>query len=185
MGGFGSGGRRNGSGRKSKAERERALAGSRERTRARDAAAPRTRTDAPAVAVKQPIGMTPIASGLWRLLAPAAVEAGTLVAGTAYAFRRLCELEARRRAMEAQIDLDGLMVNPMQVDEDTGRRFSIGAPVAHPLITHERALQVRVEQGMARFMITALGKSMKLMDPEESDPFAEFGKLQIVQGGKS
>ena len=128
--------------------------------------------------------MTPLSLECWRMLAPAAIEAGTLVEGTVYAFRRLCELEARRRVMDAQIERDGMMVNSVKVDEDSGERFSLGAPLAHPLITHERALQVRVEQGMARFMITALGKSMKLADDGEVDPFAEFDGLQLVKGGK-
>ena len=179
MGGFGSGGKRAGAGRKSKAQKERDLAGSRSRTTARDAGA----KSAAVVKVVKPKGLTPMAADLWDLLSPEAIEAGTLTIGTAYAFRRLCELEAQRQAMAKQIDLDGMMVNPVQIDEDSGARFSVGDPKAHPLITHERALVVRVEQGMARFMITALGKSMAAA-ADEADPFDEFGGLALVKGGK-
>lgn len=182
MGGFGSGGKRTGAGRKSKDSKERDLAGSRNRTQARDAnaAAPAV---AVSVAVSKPEGLSPMVGDLWDLLAPEATAAGTLTSATAYAFKRLCELEAQRQAMAMQIDLDGIMVNVVQTDEDGGK-FSLGAPVAHPLLSHERQLQVRVEQGMARFMITALGKSM-VKAKEEDDPFAAFGRMQLVQGGKA
>jgi phage terminase small subunit len=184
MGGIGSGGKRVGSGRKAKLERERQLAGSRVRTRARDAGAttakPRTAKNRPepsAPAVIKPTDLTPIAADVWDLLAPGALASGTLTPTTAYAFRRLCELETDRRAMRALIEADGFTITNAE-----------GEPKAHPLLARENALQVRVEQGMVRFMVTALGKSMAPDEPDEVDPFAEFdgpASLQVIRGGKA
>lgn len=187
MGGFGSGGRRPGAGRKPKSKRERKVQGSRHRTRARDAGVPETPASKDPARVTRPRDLEPIARAVWDKLAPHAIAAGTLTVATAYAFQRVCELESRRRRMETQIDLDGLMVSVVEVDEKTGARFSIGEPRAHPLIGHERQLQQRVEAGFAKFAIAPNGKSL-MSEPEKTDPFAEFDgppDLKVVRGGKA
>ena len=174
------GGFRPGAGRKSKKSKERELEGSRGRTTARDAGA--NSTDAKAVS--KPVDLEPIVSDVWDQLAPGAIAAGTLTEATAYAFLTgVCELIAERRRYRAQVDLDGIMIQPVQIDNETGDRFSVGTPVKHPLIPEIRQLQVRIEANMQRFMITALGKSMGAPVKDE-DPFDEFGGLALVQGGK-
>lgn len=178
MGGIGSGGLRCGAGRKSKRTAERKLAGSRERTAARDAGAS---ASAPLVAMPRDLPETQKA--IWRDLAPHATAARTLTEATVWAFRDLCEAIVLRRAMAAQLELDGLMVNAVKVDEETGDRFSLGEPRAHPLITHERGMRQRVEAGMARFNLAPMGKSIA-PKAEPDDPFAEFEDLKLIKGGK-
>lgn len=121
---------------------------------------------------------------IWRDLAPHACAAGTLTEATVWAFRDLCEAIVLRRAMAAQLELDGLMVNAVKVDEDSGERFSLGEPKAHPLITHERGMRQRVEAGMARFNLTPMGKSVA-PKAEPVDPFAEFEDFTVIKGGKA
>jgi hypothetical protein len=134
--------------------------------------------------VSKPADLDPITSEIWDMLAPGAVAAGTLTKDTAYAFLTgVCELITERRRYRAQVELDGIMIQPVSIDEETGDRFSVGSPVKHPLIPEIRQLQVRIEANMQRFMITALGKSMGAPVKDE-DPFDEFGGLSLVQGGK-
>lgn len=174
------GGFRPGAGRKSKKSKERELEGSRDRTRARDAGAGGNTMSE----VAKPGDLDPITSEVWDLLAPGALAAGTLTEATSYAFQTgVCELIAERRRYKAQVELDGIMIQPVQIDDETGARFAVGSPTKHPLIPEIRQLQVRIEANMQRFMITALGKSMAPTS-EEPDAFAEFGGLSVVQGGK-
>lgn len=177
MGGFGSGGKRVGAGRKSKTKAERKLTGARSRTAAKDAGA------GAGAAVPMPKDLLPSQAAVWRELAPHATSAGTLIPATVWAFRDLCEAIVLRRQMAAQLELDGLMVNVVKVDEETGDRYSLGDPKAHPLITHERGMRVRVEAGMLRFNIAPMGKSVAKVDVPE-DPFAQFEGLSVVKGGK-
>jgi len=166
MGGFGSGGNRVGAGRKSKRTSERKLHGSRGRTPA---------IDVPVVAVDPvvaPAGLTAMQRQAWDEMAPFASAAGTLTPATAFAFRDLCEVVALRRSILAQLSLDGLMVNAIKEGEG-GERYSLGAPVAHPLLAHERQYRLREEAGRARFMVAPVGKPMGVK-AEPVDPFAEF-----------
>ena len=134
--------------------------------------------------VAQPDGLCPVAVDMWELLAPEAIAVGTLTTATAYAFGQLCELIAERRRYQAQVELDGVMVQPVKVDEETGDRFVFGAPVKHPLIVDIRQIGMRIEANMQRFMLTGLGKSMVPVEPE-ADAFAEFGGMHAIQGGKA
>jgi hypothetical protein len=179
MGGFGSGGRRVGAGRKSKTKSERKAHGSRNRTKASDAGKRQNH----AKALKMPAGMTPGQQLAWKEMAPFAEKAGTLVEATVMAFRDLCEVVAMRRSILAQLELDGLMVNQVKVDEETGDRFTIGLAQAHPLLSHERQYRLREEAGKARFMVLPTGKPMASDDKPE-DPFAEFDGLKVVKGGR-
>lgn len=175
MGGYGSGGNRINAGRKSKREAERKVSGSRSRTPARDAGS--------AVPVEMPEDLPESQRHVWEALAPHATKAGTLTEATVWAFRDLCEAIVLRRQMAAQLELDGLMVNVVKVDEETGERYSLGDPKAHPLITHERGMRMRVEAGMARFNVAPMGKSVA--PPAKAvDPFEEFDGMYAVPGGK-
>ncbi len=176
MGGYGSGGNRTGAGRKSKREKDRKLSGSRARTPVRDTPS--------SVAVEMPDDLPEPQRHVWAALAPHALKSGTLTDATVWAFRDLCEAIVLRRAMAAQLELDGLMVNPVKVDEETGDRFSLGDPKAHPLITHERGMRLRVEAGMARFNVAPMGKSVAA-PAKPVDPFEEFDGLHAIPGGKS
>lgn len=181
MGGFGSGGRRVGAGRKSKRESERKLSGARARTQASDAGAPKAPATAEPVVV-MPASLSPLEAEAWLEMAPLATSAGTLVEETALAFRDLCEAVAMLRQIRGQLQIDGLMVSAVQVDEETGARFSVGDPKAHPLLTHERQYRLRVEAGRARFAIAPNGRS--IVKTKETDPFAEFDGLRAIPGGK-
>lgn len=177
MGGFGSGGLRPGAGRKSKRTHERRLTGARARTMSADA------PKVAAVAVPMPAGLTREQVAAWQELAPFALEAGTLVPATAEAFRDLCEVVALRRSMLATLSVDGLMVNVVTENKD-GEKVSLGPPVAHPLLAHERQYRLREEAGKARFMVAPVGKPMGGAKPVEIDPFAEFDgpKLAVNNG---
>lgn len=159
MGGYGSGGGRVNSGRKSKKEAERALTGARIRTMARDAGAPK---DIAAVHVPMPGGMTAGQQSAWVELAPFAIAAGTLVTGTASAFRDLCEVVALRRDMLVRIGEQTLTAE--------------GDP--HPLLVHERQYRLREEAGKARFALAPAGKSMAAVKAD-ADPFGEFDKPTV------
>lgn len=141
------GGARPGAGRKPKTAAVAALHGSHQRTVVRFPAAPAA-PSAPLVpvAVAIPGGLPAKARRAWERLAPFAVEAGTLTAGTAAAFAMLC----RAVVLEAAL----------------GKGGEAGGP-------SHRGMMQRVEAGMVRFSLAPVGKPIaKAAKPE--DPFAEF-----------
>jgi hypothetical protein len=102
----------------------------------------------------------------WCRYAPLAVQARTLTETTAPAFRMLCELEAERSAVKADLDRDGRMVVKVSVDD--------GGTVTrekrlHPLTAHYLRLCRQVEALLARFTLAPFGKaSLAGRPPDEA-----------------
>jgi hypothetical protein len=164
VGGKGSGGLRVGSGRKPKDRATAFLHG----------AKPRQATASRPEAVPMPADLSADQREVWRELAPYALEARTLTAGTSMAFRQLCGRIVLLRQMEAMIAADGLMDTKvsLQMDE-TGGGMQTVQKKAHDLITKCMTLMQRVDQGMIRFRLAPIGK--EIAAPEVVvDPFAEF-----------
>ena len=148
MGGKGSGGRRVGSGRKP-------LPGSAQWWR-RQHEKNRPESAAPSVLPEEPIcrpkDLAPAATAIWAELAPAALEAGTLVPATAHAFGMMC----RVIALERQIAAD-----PERVG---------GAD--------HRGVTQRATVLLASFMLLPPGRPLPGAKKHEHDPFAEFDPIR-------
>jgi hypothetical protein len=165
MGGFGSGGARVGAGRPRKSVAEAALTGGRIRSGLGAGRAP-----VPPAAVAMPAGLAPEVGAVWEALAPHALAAGTLTAGTVAAFVDLCRARVERVALEAIIQADGrtsVRVSYTPAGEEV-REIK-----AHPLIAHARAMMLRIEAGMARFQLAPVGKALAQAEAPV-DPFAAF-----------
>jgi len=179
MGGRGSGGARVNTGPKPMDEATLALRGSRPRRK-------------PVLAVSRPANLPQQApervncpedlpidqKAVWDALAPEAMAQRTLTSATASAFRDLCEAIVIKRLMLAQIQTDGMTLVDVSVDGAGVEHQSLRA---HPLLAKHQGMMVRVESGMARFLLTATGKpSVEQAAPV--DEFAEFDGPQLVKG---
>ena len=125
---------------------------------------------APPEPVAMPTDLSAEQAAVWLELAPHALEARTLTAGTVQSFRDLCEAIVVRRAMLAQIDREGLII---LVGEAADRK-------AHPLLAHHRGMMQRVEAGLTRFRLAPMGKEI-LAPIKAVDPFDEFDPPTKVQ----
>jgi len=112
---------------------------------------------------------------VWDDLAPHALEARTLTAGTAAAFRDLCEAIVLKRMMLAEILADGLTGTKVtvQMDESGGGLQSVEKK-AHTLLSQYRGMMQRVEAGFTRFRLAPMGKEI-VVEQKAVDPFEEFG----------
>ena len=163
-----SGGARVGAGRRPERAATLALRGGRDRL-AQDARRPVETTPEP---VEAPTDLPEDQRSVWNLLAPQALEQRTLTRATAVAFRDLCEAIVVKRAMLAQIDMDGMTL----VDRVSG------AVRAHPLLAKHQGMMVRVETAMARFRLNPDGRPAVAAEAPKDD-FAEFDGPQLVQKG--
>ena len=67
---------------------------------------PKTEPQPPAARVVRPAELSRVAVVVWNVLAPLAIEMGTLTASDVYAFRTLCELQGTLDLVSAQKDAD-------------------------------------------------------------------------------
>lgn len=169
MGGFGSGGTRVGAGRKSKGARVLALHGGRNRSGAGKQA--QAVASEPLVSVDPPETLTEAQRTVWVELAPHALAAHTLTAGTAGSFADLCQAIVTRDSLLALIEADGWTFVKALMGGDgevIGREIK-----KHPLVADQRGWEQRVEAGRARFRLAPLGKEI-VASAKVEDPFAEF-----------
>lgn len=178
MGGKGSGGARVNTGPKPVDDATMALRGSRPR---RKPALATSRPTAQAVmeVVACPDDLPTDQKAVWDALAPEAMKQHTLTSATASAFRDLCEAIVIKRLMLAQIQADGMTLVDVSVD---GAGVEHQSLKAHPLLAKHQGMMVRVEAGMARFLLTATGKP-SVVTEEPVDEFSEFDAgPQLVKG---
>lgn len=127
--------------------------------------------DAPAV-------LTAAERPFWDWYSPQALAKGTLTTETAPGFVLLCQVAARRARLWAQVDADGDKYEAVVVDGAGQERVSLKA---HPLLTHARGLDMRLEQHLARFGITSGGKAVEDKKPKKDDERAELRRLLAVR----
>ena len=166
------GGARVGSGRKPKGASILSLHGGRVRNAAN---VPSTVPNQPFEPVNTPQDLPDVQQAVWNELAPHALEARTLTAGTAAAFRDLCEAIVLKRMMLAEILADGLTGTKVtvQMDESGGGLQSVEKK-AHTLLSQYRGMMQRVEAGFTRFRLAPMGKEI-VVEQKAVDPFEEFG----------
>lgn len=168
MGGFGSGGSRVGSGRKSKGARVLDLHGGRDR---------KPKAASVAVAsepVEPPASLTALELAQWRELAPHAMSKGTLTVAEAASFGELCVAIVERNTMRATIEDQGWTFKTARLS-DEGEELSVEIK-KHPLIPEYRQWMIRVEAGRARFKLAPIGK--ELTQPvKDVDPFEQFDQV--------
>jgi phage terminase small subunit len=186
------GGARTGSGRKRKALGLKVLHGTASQAERAARTAAGNQTPAPEIKAEAgnqslgqfepPVDLTERQQAIWRELAPHAIGKKTLVAETFTAFRMLCSQIALMRAIEAELEQDGLTGQKvtLQMDESGGGLQSVEKK-AHTLLPKLTTVMQRVEAGLVRFGIAPTGKPMVEDKPVEVDPFAVF---EVVQGGK-
>jgi hypothetical protein len=122
-------------------------------------------------AVAVPQGLPATVEAVWLELAPHARHAGTLVASTAVAFRRLCEAVVTHQRMQAQIERDGLTYLKVTIDGAGQEHQEIKA---HPLISRAETLDNKIRAWFKDFAINPFGKPLAEAIPTPADPFAEF-----------
>lgn len=166
MGGRGSGGLRVGSGRKSKGATILALHGGRDRKPSTAPAA----VVAPLEPVAMPADLPDDQRAVWLVLAPHALAARTLTAGTAESFRDLCRAIVVRDGLLATIQAQGWTFVKVSVD---GAGVEHQELKKHPLVADHRGWEQRVEAGRARFRIAPIGKEIAA-PVKAADPFEEF-----------
>jgi len=156
MGGKGSGGARVGAGRKRNTEFQHWLSG--DASKIGRGKGPAERALAEIERFGPPRGLSKAARRIWEGLAPHAFDARTLSAGTAAAFRDLCEAIVVRDGLMRRIRRDG---------------FCVGGE-KHPLLTDHRGWYQRVESGMLKFRLAPIGKPVVEAPEQPADPFAKF-----------
>jgi hypothetical protein len=114
----------------------------------------------------------------WDWYSPQALAKGTLTKETTPGFVLLCQVAARRARLWAQIDTDGDKYEAVVVDGAGQERVSLKA---HPLLTHARGLDMRLEQHLARFGITSGGKAEGDKKPKKDDEREQLRKLLAVR----
>jgi len=166
------GGARVGAGRKPKGAAILSLHGGRVRNAGQMAASV---ASAPLPAINTPEDIPEAQKQVWEELAPHAVAARTLTAGTAAAFRDLCEAIVLKRMMLAEILADGLTGAKvtLQMDEKGGGLQTVEKK-AHTLLSQHRGMMQRVEAGFTRFRLAPMGKEL-VVEAKAEDPFEEFG----------
>lgn len=124
--------------------------------------------------VDKPSDMSAAQSSVWDALAPLALAARTLTPATAFALQQLCKIIVLEQRMADEIDAKGLTTAALdtQMDPDGGGSQSIQEK-AHPLLSRQAALLVRIEAGLTRFGLAPMGRPMA--EPESpADEWAEF-----------
>ena len=106
----------------------------------------------------------------WKRNASRAIEAGTLTDQTAESWRLLCELDARRHKIAAQLDRDGETYLKAWVDSAGQEHQELKK---HPLSSEYRGLAQRCEALLGRFGLAPFGKPVA-MKPKKvlSNPWA-------------
>jgi hypothetical protein len=128
----------------------------REQRRKGRPASPKTTGNPQPAAVVVPPGIEADPLAVWQRLAPFAVKAGTLTAGTAEAFALGCRVTALEREVAT--------TNPGGADH--------------------RGLLMRVEAFLIRFGLAPMGKPMA-QEERPADEWAEFDLgFSVIQGGK-
>lgn len=161
-----SGGQRSGAGRKAATARILALRGGQDRGVVRP-------VEASPVPVRLPEGLSLEIAAVWDNLAPHAIKAATLVAGTVPAFVRLCQAVVKHGQLDAQIAHDGLTYLKVTIDGAGQEHTEIKA---HPLISRAESMDNKIRGWFKDFGINPFGKPLADATPKPADPFAEFEK---------
>lgn len=154
MGGKGSGGARIGTGPKRKDQALALVHGSRQ-------VHPASQEAHGAVGVVSAPGWLPeLHRAIWESLAPLALANGTLTPESVPGFAHLCKCVWAERVLLEKIIASDWQVDKvtLQMDEKGGGLQQVEKK-ASDLITKWQAMLVRVENGMARFKLTADGKA--------------------------
>jgi hypothetical protein len=154
MGGKGSGGTRVGAGRKTLDVGIALVRGSQDRGTRRQ-----EEPTATPEAVQAPIGMPADVRMVWDEFAPLALANGSLTPSLVPGFAHLCKCIWAERILLAKIVAADWQVDKvtLQMDEKGGGLQQVEKK-ASDLIAKWQAMLVRVENGMARFRLTADGK---------------------------
>lgn len=178
MGGRGSGGHRQGAGRKKKPTHLRGIdggAGRRGPMDPPDGTAPPPPPVADVALLEPPAGLGVIEAGIWRAWAPIAHIAGTLTTSTAANFAHLCQLEADRQELRARYtwrrDATGDVVPLLVMD----KKEELAIRREH------RTLSKDIHARQKDFMIAPFGKELAPPgDPGagEIDPLDRFTRKQ-------
>lgn len=184
------GGKRVGAGRKPKTRKERWLGGDASHyglslvpKSAEAAGVVEGAADMPPVAEVVPISDAPAVlmaaeRPFWDWYAPQATAKGTLTTETAPGFVLLCQVAARRSRLWGQIDTDGDKYEAVVVDGAGQERVSLKA---HPLLSHARGLDMRLEQLLARYGIASAGKTADDKKPKKDDERERLRQLLAVR----
>jgi hypothetical protein len=127
--------------------------------------------DAPAMLTKDELPY-------WAWYSAQAYAKGTLTEHTMPGFVLLCQVAARRARLWAQIDRDGDQYEAIVVDGAGNERVS---KKPHPLLTHARGLDMRLEQLQARFGIMSAGKIADEKKPKPDDEREQLRRLLAVR----
>ena len=172
------GGKRLGSGRKPHTRRERWLGGKAgHRNLTIVPAAPAVVAPADAPVEEAPDVLVAGEAKYWALWAPLATRRGMLHEGTVPGFTLLCQWAARADDLWACIQSRGYEQEKVTIDGagQEHREFK-----ANSLLSQWRGLSARVEQGMARYGLTADGKvPTDTADVDDED--TQLAKLLAVK----
>ena len=179
MGGPGSGGSRVNSGPAGKSSKLRWLsgnAGHRTRTEldGREVTAPSVTGECP----EPPAEMPEEQQRYWRQWAPLSHARGMLDSERTPGFELLCRSQAQADMLWAEIGKEGFTFEKVTVD---GSGQEHREPKAHPLLSHYRGLEHRVEQLMARYGLGADGKIRQEAKPQQDDEREALAKLLAVK----
>lgn len=158
-----------GSGPKTKKAEERWLGGNAGRR------APKAKPAlAPLPVLEPPQGMTEAQIAVWQDLAPKAAAARTLTVETAPGFALLCKQIVLERMMFSELEKDGLTDTKvsLQMDESGGGVQAVEKK-AHALLSQHRAMMQRVEAGLLRYRLSAMGKELLPIE-DAKDEWSEF-----------
>lgn len=118
-----------------------------------------------------PVDLPEPQRAFWRQWARHAVEAGTLNDRTSAGWRLLCNLEARMRRYEEQLERDGDTFEKVVIDGSGQEHRELKA---HPLVAKHLALANKVDGLMSKFRLTAFGKAESVPRPKTSlSPWAK------------
>lgn len=107
------------------------------------------------VARSAPDDLTPEQASFWNAYAPQAMAAGTLTQQTVAAWRLLCEVDARRRKLLAQLEKEGETYIKAWVDASGQEHEELKK---HPLSSEYRGLAKTTESLMGKFGLAPFGK---------------------------
>jgi hypothetical protein len=93
---------------------------------------------------------------VWKTYAPLAMERRTLTQHTVPAFRQLCELEAMKVAIKAQLDRDGLTSAKVTTDVTSGEQHLEIKP--HPLLRSYSGITKDIKGLLKDFALCSFGK---------------------------
>lgn len=133
--------------------------------------------------VPMPDGLTPEVAAYWTRWAPHAHRMQTLLPETVPGFLLLCETAAQADELLAVLRAEGFSFRKVIAAGDgEDAEPLVTETKAHPLLSHWRALRLRVEQQMARYAIAPVGKVVDVPHEEDGgDQGEDFYGLRAVK----